>query len=84
VTKEDRQKLVDFHLTFDDKAEGARVLAHLRRELYDIPSAFARGRDGKLVMVDQRSTDVNEGRRAAFMHILGYLEAYDSLTKEGG
>ncbi len=81
-TPAERQKLRDFHQTFDVGDEGKRVLFHLRAEIYDVPSAFARDRSGALVMVDQRSTDVNEGKRAAFALILGYLDAYDKMSKE--
>ena len=82
-TPEDRAKAMRFHDVFDNSDNGKLVLADLRAELYDVPSAFARDRSGVLVMVSQRDTDVNEGKRAAFALILGYLEAYDKMTMEG-
>lgn len=74
-TPEDRQLAIDFHTTFTTP-EGVRVLAALRETLWDTQSAVVGG-----VLLDDRSTVFNEGRRDAFATILGYIKAYDIAAK---
>jgi len=77
-TPDERQAVVDFHVTFRETTEGRRVLDILRRDLWDVQSGVARG-----ILLDDRSTIFNEGRRDAFATIRGYLEAYDLATGQG-
>lgn len=78
-SQQDRDEVLAFHLVFEESNEGREVLRVLRRELYDRPSATARD-GGARVMLDDRATVFNEGKRAAVHWILGQLEAYRTMT----
>lgn len=57
-----------FHRTFSTP-DGERVLDDLRRYCHIYDTTAAPGRDG----LDQAQTLINEGRRQAYLHIVGLL-----------
>lgn len=82
LAPDQRQKLRDFHAVFDVSEEGKRVLRDLRAEVYDVPSATQRMANGSRVLLNHDEVYFIGGQRAVFELILGYLEAYDRMSKE--
>jgi len=82
-TPDERAEVTAVHRTFTETPQGRRAFEIIKRDLWDNMSATAPGPRGE-ILLDDRTTMFNEGRRAAFERISSYVEAYVHMTTEGG